>query len=51
MTVAEALKMNKDFQVSTLQCSQKDLLQMFRAINKDILKKKDNSGSTVSATP
>lgn len=41
MTVSEAMKMLKDFNVSTLQASQKDVMAMFRAINKDILKKKD----------
>lgn len=39
MTVSEAMKMLKDFNVSTLQASQKDVMSMFRAINKDILKK------------
>ena len=45
MVVAEALKMLKDFQVSPLQASQKDLMQMFRAINKDILKKQGGKGT------
>ena len=43
MTVSEAMKMLKDFNVSTLQASQKDVMSMFRAINKDILKKKDSN--------
>jgi hypothetical protein len=39
MTVSEAMRMLKDFNITTLQASQKDVMQMFRAINKDILKK------------
>lgn len=46
MTISEAMKMLKDFNVSTLQASQKDVMSMFRAINKDILKKKDVVGGT-----
>ena len=41
--------MLKDFQINSLQASQKDVLKMFRAINKDILKKKDKANSVMTA--
>lgn len=41
MSVSEMMKLLKDFNVSTLQAPQKMVTQMFRAINKEILKKKD----------
>jgi hypothetical protein len=37
--------MLKDFQISTLQVSQKNIMQMFRAINKEILKKREGGAN------
>jgi hypothetical protein len=45
MSVAEMMKLLKDFNVSTLQVTQKTVMQMFRAINKEILKKKAVEGA------
>ncbi len=43
MTVAEMMKLMKDFQINPLQVPQKLVMQMFRAINKEIVKR---SGTT-----
>jgi hypothetical protein len=46
MTVAEMMKLLKDFHVPPLQVPQKTVMQMFRAINKEILKKKAGEGNS-----
>ena len=46
ITVAELLRMLKDFGVSSVQASKDDVMQMVRLINMDILKKKGNRESS-----
>jgi len=41
ITVAELLKMLKEFSINNLQVSKDDVINMVRLINMDILKKKD----------
>eukprot|EP00347_Sterkiella_histriomuscorum_P016192 403354133 len=48
ITVAEILKMLKEFQVSNLSCSKDDVIQMVRMINQVILKKKDKGQASLS---
>ncbi|CDW79816.1 UNKNOWN [Stylonychia lemnae] len=48
ITVAELLKMLKEFQINNLQVSKDDVINMVRLINMEILKKKDKGQASLS---